>query len=116
MSDCTCEYDYDMPACEFFRQEMRKCRKERKCCECGKKIARGEMYQYTVGCWDGDFSAYKTCELCRDLMKRCDFFCVPFGYLWEEISNREPKDYDMEITAFLKRWRDAHPHLVDDDN
>lgn len=50
---------------------LRTARKEHTCCECGGTIAKGEVYEYTSGVWEGQGSDFKTCmpdaELREDL-------------------------------------------------
>jgi len=101
---CECHYDGPMPS--FYEQTRRKCRKPAMCCECGQTINKGDVYVYVVGVWEGDFDTFKTCELCWDLRKRCDFQCVVLGGIAEDVSQR--LDTDIEIEAFKKRrgWFD----------
>lgn len=61
--DCVCDYD---PA-EFYRKEIRRARKPRKCYECSSVIAVGESYEYARGRWDGYFDAFATCQRCADI-------------------------------------------------
>lgn len=42
-------------------------RKEHSCYECGRKISKGSKYELFKGCWDGEFTDYKTCQPCSDL-------------------------------------------------
>jgi hypothetical protein len=63
MTDCVC--DYDPP--EFYHREIRRARKEHKCCECGGRMLPGEQYEHVRGKWDGFVDTYDTCARCCDL-------------------------------------------------
>lgn len=62
----TCGCD-DLEGPEFYLEELVKARKAHTCCECGKAINPGQMYQRITGKWDGNVRTYKTCEPCADL-------------------------------------------------
>ena len=62
------------------------------CCECGCEILPGEKYEQTNGCWDGDWSCYKTCASCRVI--RDDLF--PCGYYYGELHNLVREYYGMD--------------------
>lgn len=83
MSSCSCIYvgDYDGPS--VYREELRTAAKNHKCCECGREIVKGEKYRYHTGCWDGEWSVYKTCCDCESV--REVFFCEGeiFSTMWE---------------------------------
>lgn len=64
MSACYC--DFEQPS--FYREQKRKASKPHRCCECGATIAPSEVYQLSVGLWDGEFSVYKTCPRCLALV------------------------------------------------
>jgi len=66
-----------------FNEKFVKARKEHKCCECGKDIAIGEIYEYTFGVWDGDASSYHTCEKCSDL--KASLSGLGFCLVYEEL-------------------------------
>jgi hypothetical protein len=51
-------------------EEFPKARKKHKCCECHREIAIGEKYQLVKGCWDGEWSKYKTCLPCYELRNK----------------------------------------------
>ena len=63
MSACYC----DGEAPSFYREEMRKARKEHRCSECGSIIANYEKYMLCAGSWDGEFHTFKTCSRCLAL-------------------------------------------------
>ncbi len=64
--------------------ELRKARKEHKCCECGGAIQAGENYHYHHGIWDGSAGSYKACQDCEALRIDVD----------------KDVEYDDEKTAF----------------
>jgi hypothetical protein len=55
--------------------QIRKARKEHKCCECFRQIEIGEQYEQVTGNWDGSWGSFKTCLHCLEarkwLMKQC---------------------------------------------
>lgn len=65
---------------ELYQSTMRKARKEHRCCECGNAIKPGDIYEYTVIVFEGDFSTKKTCEKCSDLAESLS----DLGFCWEE--------------------------------
>lgn len=81
---CGCDADYP----EFFREVVRKAKKEHVCTECFRCIEIGEFYEYVCGLWDGHFLVYKTCSFCLDLryfmtdLMPC--FCIRYGGLRED--------------------------------
>lgn len=78
MSECGCIYvgGYDRP--EFFNTQLPTARKPHVCGECGKIIQTGELYEYTTGKWDGEFSKHFTCSVCVEI--RDMFFCDGWFY------------------------------------
>ena len=72
----------------MYVETWHKARKEHKCCECKRKIKPGDEYERIAGVWDGDFSTYKTCEVCAGLRDAlAEFSCPTFGGLGEEYFN-----------------------------
>lgn len=78
-------------------------RKEYVCCECGGSIAPKTKYVRISGKWDGDIETYKqhlecanACRAIRD--ERND--CIPFGLLFEDIS-------DNGLDSYAKGTRSA---------
>ncbi len=85
MLNCVCvDLNHSEPQ-EFCSMEDRKARKPHHCCECGKTIQPGELYEHAAGKWGGEFNTFATCMRCvtirRDFMQ-CGFI---FGELWETI-------------------------------
>jgi hypothetical protein len=79
----------DLPS--VYRYESVKARKSHKCCECQREIRPGDRYELCTGCWDGKWSAFKTCMPCAglrsDLLREwCNLFDdegIEFGGLRE---------------------------------
>jgi len=80
MRYCDCDYD-ELPS--VFRAEEPIARVTHKCCECGHVILPGESYGKAVGCWDGRWETYKTCEPCADLRSSIEYLCPPITGLFE---------------------------------
>lgn len=113
---------------DFFSERISRARKEYHCCECGKKIHKGQKYWYCMGKWEGEISSYRQHIECRDacyeIAKAQE--CIPFGSLREWLSecpagsmawdkdhiyNQERKEYDSiytknDRTGLIKRVRD----------
>ena len=58
-------YDQELPS--IANEDYPKANREHRCCECMRKISRGDKYQRIKGCWDGEWATYKTCMDCVDL-------------------------------------------------
>jgi hypothetical protein len=73
-----------------YKENIRKARKQHKCCECANNILKGDNYQYASGVWDGYPGDYKTCLSCvsvrREFEQEYDC-CIAFGELKEVISD-----------------------------
>lgn len=71
-----CMTDYDPPS--VYMKQERIARAEHRCDECGRKILKGEPYQYVSGVWDGYANSHKTCAHCEVvqqwLMNNCHGF------------------------------------------
>lgn len=70
-------------------------RLQRKCCECGLQIERGERYQRLSGLYDGTWNNYSTCESCAKV--RDEFFPSSFTItqLLEDLMDmRDALSYD----------------------
>lgn len=99
--EVTMDCDFDNPCKAVLSDEIRKCRKPRKCCECGTMIERGEHYHFFSGVWeDSGFDSFSTCARCQDLRNRCEFTCAGFGQMYEAVSQTK---IDLEVEAFLSR-------------
>ena len=83
---CDCE----MPSA--YGHDIRKARKQHKCCECFGAIPTGEYYHYHHGVWDGRGASFKVCCDCELLRKEMDKDSrwdekTPFGYIGECLLN-----------------------------
>jgi len=75
---------------EFYRERIHIARKWHRCCECGSIIDPGEKYFYVTGLWDGDFSTYKTCEICQKIKQEAissGHRCILFECLYETVGS-----------------------------
>ena len=111
MNECSCIYveDYDSP--KFHNAEIRKARKEHKCCECNRAILPKEKYEYVTGLWEGDIKTHKTCLTCLEI--RSVFFCDGWfygqskEYLQEHISEMDgeiPEDCLSELESKAREY------------
>lgn len=70
-------------------------RLQRKCCECGLQIERGERYQRLSGYCDGEWNNYSTCETCAKV--RDEFFptCFTISNMLDDLIDlRDVLSYD----------------------
>jgi hypothetical protein len=70
-------------------------RLQRKCCECGLQIERGERYQRLSGLFEGEWFNYSTCQPCAKV--RDEFFPTTFtiSMLMEDLKDkRDELSYD----------------------
>jgi len=79
-----CECYWDNPPA-FYDRRIVKGRKEHKCDECLRVIEKGEEHEYAKGVWEGDFSDFRTCQTCLDMIKEIDLHCYCHGVLMDEI-------------------------------
>ena len=102
---CSCVYVSTDCTCEFHSEKIQTARKQHKCRECGRTIDSGEKYEYVSGCWEGNFSVFKTCEDCQNI--RGEFFCEGWNYgfilndLCEyiaEVDGQVPEDCILELS------------------
>lgn len=95
--------DGDSP--QVFTSKMIKARKTHQCYECGNPVKPGEMYELVKGLWDGSWSTYKTCRICKSV--RDDFFqSYIFGMLWEMMRETYGLGYDEIVDEEGDTWWD----------
>lgn len=62
------------------RHATPRARKEHPCCECGRMIQRGEVYDFVRGYGEGGWQEYKTCTHCLAaatwLTVECNGYCL----------------------------------------
>lgn len=76
--------DYD--TADVYHSGLVRARKQHKCCECRRAIAPGEQYERVAAIWDGSWSHYRTCAICREI--RDVFTCgegFTFTNLWDDM-------------------------------
>lgn len=97
MIHCDCSIDYDIASPEFSSSRIVKARQKHRCCECHENISVGKKYEYVSGCWEGEFSTFKTCLRCVALRdKHCSGGFI-YGGLFEQL--RECMNWDP-LTPF----------------
>lgn len=80
---CDCSWTYH-DGWSVGHEQIRRARRAHVCCECGETIKPGDRYEYAAGCWDGDWSAFKTCLPCmRIRLHHC-----PAGWLYGGLEER----------------------------
>lgn len=98
MSSCIIVDGWDGP--DVFREEVRRARKEYKCCECGEKILPGDVHGYATGCWEGDWLTYRTCARCQ-LVADDYFDGRAFGAMVEYFKEAHGMDYREGIPPHI---------------
>lgn len=115
-----CAVDYGEP-CDFMRKLERTARKDHKCSECGRVIAKGESYEYVTGKGDGYIFDAKTCTHCmwarQWLVVQCDGFLYHgvFEDLeehWTEEPILRSLDLGRRIVGMKRRWRRRDGELI----
>lgn len=82
------------------RARLVKARLPHTCYSCGFTIARGEVYHYASGVWDGEAADFKRHQLCAVLEERSGEpdGCVDLGSL------RNARDSDHHSWVFRRAW------------
>lgn len=117
MSDCSCIYVDADDGPDFYNERMPIARKEHICCECSRKIERGETYENFSGKWDFTFSSFKTCIDCLSI--RHAFFCESWIFgeiyedLWEHISEVDGQISTDCILSLSPRAKETVLDMID---
>lgn len=87
-----------MEYAEFYNHEIRKANRAHKCCECFGIIRIGERYHHIAGKWEGEFSYYKQCSQCSELISEMNKWrdeeeYIYFGGLTEALGNSDVPEY-----------------------
>ena len=95
-----------------YSEWTRKARKPHKCCECRGAIQPGETYHVFSGCWDGEWSDFKTCPDCNKLRSEIGTDCgwhdgegLLFGQLYEDVFGSKDLEW---ITRFMDTRRNRN--------
>lgn len=92
----SCFCDYELPS--FYVSRMRQARTKKRCSECDRTIAPGELYEGVAGKWEGDFRSYETCGDCVKIRKFVEVsipcFCWGHGNLEEDVKIAIEDAYD----------------------
>jgi hypothetical protein len=94
---CSIDVDISDGQASFSKEDIVKARKEYKCCECGDVIKIGEKYEKFRGKFEGGFSEYKTCLICKEIRDHifCSWF---FECVWEDLSEYTNGGYDFDYS------------------
>jgi hypothetical protein len=86
---CYCDFD---PPEWYDTRRIKAARKPHRCDECSAIIAQGQPYERTTGKWEGEFSTFCVCELCREFREWAEIsfpcLCWCYGSLHEDIWNK----------------------------
>lgn len=87
-----------------------KARKDHRCVECCRTIAKGETYEYAVALHDDYFSSFHTCPQCKAaawwLVRECRGYIG--GEVIEEMAEHREEGYEgltWLIAAARRGWR-----------
>lgn len=108
-----CDCYWDNPP-KFYNCRTVKGRKEHKCDECLRAIEKGELHEYAKGLWEGEFSTFRTCMTCRDMVKEISLQCYCHGQLMDEVDVRDYPEV-QSVADFLER-RDVNWLRLDREN
>lgn len=112
-----CMIDDDGYAPEFWREEARRARKQHKCQECNRLVAKGEHYWFHASKHDGKFHSSKMCAHCRVaaqwLLRNCR------GYLYTQVIEdlQEHAEANLAMLRLVvganRKWRSfANPAVL----
>ena len=104
-----CDCDYDQPT--FFNCKTVKGRKDYRCCECLRDIAKGERHEYVSGLWDGHMDDFRTCSDCVQMRGDMELDCWCYGQLMEDVSQGD-YDHIESVVAFAKRRKENYECLA----
>lgn len=97
-----CYCDFDRP--KLASETTRKARKDHRCDECRRTIAKGECYQYHSLLFDGSWNTYRWCRHCAaaqgiaaDLV---DCHCWLYSALWADL--REHAQEERKNPALIR--------------
>lgn len=102
-----------------YSQTERRARKDHRCCDCGRIIAKGERHTYATGLMEDSWYEYRACAHCMAaagwLMRMCN------GWMWEHVGE-ELGDHWREgyrnvalgrlIILHRRDWRGVTPEQV----
>lgn len=107
---------------EFFHERHHTARKDHTCCECRRRIRRGERYRCSVGKGDGQFDSFRTCAHCeaaaRWLVQVCNgyLFCGVLEELeehfFEEGAPIRSVKLGLLIAQMRRQWRSTRGRLA----
>ena len=111
--ECCC-IQIDEPAEFYHRQDVKRARKPRNCCECGREIPKGAPYCYETAVFNNVWNAYHTCQLCvsiRDDRFSCGW---EWGFLWENLHYclDDQLGCDCEDDCDCDSWLDPPTHPI----
>lgn len=86
---CQCVISCDGDTTDTIHDEIRTARKDHRCCECRRTIAKRERYEDYFGKFDGDLCHYRTCMTCVEVRR---FFSCNGGWMWTTVW-QEVRDY-----------------------
>lgn len=89
--NCCCIDVYVLP--HVYKQRVIAARKKHECCECGRDIRIGDLYERTFATYEGDAHIYTTCLICRKI--REDYF--PCGYHHLGLAEELWECYEVEL-------------------
>lgn len=92
IQQCDCSIDVDCYA-SCYREQIRKARKQHKCCECDEPILPGEKYEYASGVWEGRPDSFRTCLPCVRIRNHYCRHGFIFGELVTQIMDCLGFDY-----------------------
>lgn len=98
----------------FYNTKLVKARKPHRCEECDLPILVGQLYHYTSGMWDGDFSTFHECCLCYQI--REVFSCGEgwmHGGLWESMQEYVFPNLKTSSPCFAKLTPIAKQFVLD---
>lgn len=75
----------DSEAASVFASSIVKAAKDHLCSECGEQIVKGTKHEVAKGLWNGAWSTYRTCLLCREIRDHFECDGYIYGQLWSDL-------------------------------
>lgn len=111
MTACCCIDVFD--GNEFEAEINRRARKKYTCCECRRTIPVGAGYWVASIKYEGDWSRFRTCELCKSV--RDDRFSCGFIFenMWQDMRECLESPCNCEGDCDCDSWLDPPTHPIE---
>ena len=95
--------DFDKP--KFYDSNFVKGRADYTCDECLSLIPKGVLHLFVHGLWDDEFSTFRNCMLCSEMIDETGVECYCHGQLMDAVDERDGVE---SVRAFHDRRRENY--------